>query len=48
MSKPKSSHRVFSRAFKLGIVNRMLAGSMRVAPTAKRSTDPAGATTARR
>src|SRR5258706_11378890 len=26
MSKPKSSHRVFSRAFKLGIVNRMLAG----------------------
>src|SRR5260370_9425172 len=25
MSKPKSSHRVFSRAFKLGIVNRMLA-----------------------
>jgi len=26
MSKPKSSHRVFSRAFKLGIVNRMLGG----------------------
>jgi len=26
MSKPKSSHRVFSRAFKIGIVNRMLAG----------------------
>jgi transposase len=26
MSKPKSSHRVFSRAFKLDIVNRMLAG----------------------
>jgi len=26
MSKPKSSHRVFSRDFKLGIVNRMLAG----------------------
>ena len=26
MSKPRSSHRVFSRAFKLGIVNRMLAG----------------------
>ena len=26
MSKPKSSHRVFSRAFKLGIVDRMLAG----------------------
>ena len=26
MSKSKSSHRVFSRAFKLGIVNRMLAG----------------------
>jgi transposase-like protein len=26
MSKPKSSHRVFSRAFKLGIVNRILAG----------------------
>jgi len=26
MSKPKSSHRVFNRAFKLGIVNRMLAG----------------------
>jgi transposase len=26
MSKPKSSHRVFSRAFKVGIVNRMLAG----------------------
>ena len=26
MSKPKSSHRVFSRAFKIGIVRRMLAG----------------------
>ena len=26
MSKPKSSHRVFSREFKLGIVRRMLAG----------------------
>ena len=26
MSKPKSSHRVFSREFKLGIVHRMLAG----------------------
>jgi len=26
MSKPKSSHRVFSRALKVGIVNRMLAG----------------------
>ena len=26
MSKPKSSHRVFSRAFKIGIVNRILAG----------------------
>jgi transposase len=26
MSKSKLSHRVFSRAFKLGIVNRMLAG----------------------
>jgi transposase-like protein len=26
MSKPKSRHRVFSRAFKLGIVDRMLAG----------------------
>jgi transposase len=26
MSKPKSSHRVFSRGFKVGIVRRMLAG----------------------
>jgi transposase len=26
MSKPKSSHRVFSREFKVGIVRRMLAG----------------------
>jgi transposase-like protein len=26
MSKPKSRHRVFSRAFKLGIIDRMLAG----------------------
>ena len=26
MSKPKSSHRVFGRAFKIGIVRRMLAG----------------------
>ena len=26
MSKPKSSHRVFSREFKIGIVRRMLAG----------------------
>ena len=26
MSKSRSSHRVFSRAFKLGIVHRMLAG----------------------
>jgi transposase len=26
MSKPKSSHRVFSREFKVGIVHRMLAG----------------------
>jgi transposase-like protein len=26
MSKPKSSHRVFSREFKVGIIRRMLAG----------------------
>ncbi len=42
MSKSKSSPRVFSRAFKLGIIRRMLAGEKRERLGARTEADAQG------